>query len=70
VLERTFTIRANEGFVTMFAPALVAAMMKAAPRVRLRFAPKPDKAPPPCVRGTSISRSVRLAHQRPKCAAS
>jgi non-ribosomal peptide synthetase component F len=43
VLERTFTIRANEGFVTMFAPALVAAMMKAAPRVRLRFAPKPDK---------------------------
>jgi len=42
-LERTFTIRANEGFVTLFAAALVSAIIKAAPHVRLRFAPKPDK---------------------------
>jgi DNA-binding transcriptional LysR family regulator len=43
LLDRTFTIRANEGFVGLFAATLVAAITKAAPRVRLRFAPKPDK---------------------------
>lgn len=43
LLERTFTLRANEGFVALFAPALVRAVASAAPRVRLRFAPKPDK---------------------------
>lgn len=43
VLERTFTIRTNEGFVALFAAALVASIAEAAPRVRLRFAPKPDK---------------------------
>ena len=42
-LERTFTIRASEGFVGLFAARLVAAVAEAAPRVRLRFAPKPDK---------------------------
>lgn len=42
-LERTFTIRASEGFVELFAAALVAAVTQAAPRARLRFAPKPDK---------------------------
>lgn len=42
-LERTFTIRASEGFVEMFCGPLVAAIASAAPRVRLRFAPKPDK---------------------------
>lgn len=42
-LERTFTIRASEGFVDRFAAALVAAITQAAPRARLRFAPKPDK---------------------------
>ncbi len=42
-LDRTFTIRANEGFVTLFAAPLVAAITEAAPHVRLRFAPKPDK---------------------------
>ena len=41
--ERTFTIRANEGFVELFAAPLVAAIMELAPRVRLRFAPKPVK---------------------------
>lgn len=47
LLERTFTIRSNEGFVAMFAAALVVAVTKAAPRVRLRFAPKPNKAAAP-----------------------
>ena len=42
-LERTFTIRANDGFVEAFGARLVAAMTDAAPGVRLRFAPKPDK---------------------------
>lgn len=42
-LDRTFTIRANEGFVDAFAARLVEAMTQAAPQVRLRFAPKPDK---------------------------
>lgn len=43
LLERNFTIRANEGFVSLFAAGLVASITEAAPRVRLRFAPKPDK---------------------------
>lgn len=42
-LERSFTIRANEGFVEVFAVRLVAAVSAAAPGVCLRFAPKPDK---------------------------
>ena len=42
-LERSFTIRANEGFVEIFAAELVAAVTAIAPNVRLRFAPKPDK---------------------------
>ncbi len=42
-LSRTFTIRANEGFLEQFAARLVAAVTTAAPGVRLRFAPKPDK---------------------------
>jgi DNA-binding transcriptional LysR family regulator len=42
-LTRTFTIRANEGFVEAFAARVVAAVTAAAPGVRLRFAPKPDK---------------------------
>ncbi|RRB89016.1 LysR family transcriptional regulator, partial [Escherichia coli] len=51
-LVRTFTIRANEGFVSVFAAALVAAITTAAPHVRLRFAPKPDKAAVPLRNGT------------------
>ena len=43
LLEQTFTIRANEGFLALFAAALVREITEAAPRVRLRFAPKPDK---------------------------
>jgi DNA-binding transcriptional LysR family regulator len=42
-LERTFTIRAGEGFMERFSAPLVAAVTEAAPHVRLRFAPKPDK---------------------------
>ena len=42
-LARTFTIRANEGFMARFSASLVAAVTEAAPQVRLRFAPKPDK---------------------------
>lgn len=42
-LERTFTLRANDGFVEVFGARLIAAMAEAAPGVRLRFAPKPDK---------------------------
>ncbi|HBK04514.1 MAG TPA: LysR family transcriptional regulator [Acetobacteraceae bacterium] len=42
-LDRTFTIRANEGFVGLFSAPLVAAVIKAAPHARLRFAPKPVK---------------------------
>ena len=50
-LERTFTIRANEGFVALFAPVLVAAITEAAPNVRLRFAPKADKEAAPLREG-------------------
>jgi DNA-binding transcriptional LysR family regulator len=42
-LDRTFTIRASEGFLEAFAAAVVAAVTHVAPRVRLRFAPKPSK---------------------------
>lgn len=42
-LERTFTIRAGEGFVALFSAPLVAAVTEVAPHVRLRFAPKSDK---------------------------
>jgi DNA-binding transcriptional LysR family regulator len=42
-LERTFTIRANEGFVEALGAELVAAARAVAPGVRLCFALKPDK---------------------------
>lgn len=42
-LARLFTIRANDGFVVAFGPALIAAVAKAAPDVCIRFAPKPEK---------------------------
>lgn len=42
-LERTFTIRANDGFIEAFAHRLAARTAREAPGVRLRFAPKPDK---------------------------
>lgn len=42
-LDRTFTIRASEGFLELVSAPLVAAIHQAAPRLRLRFAPKRDK---------------------------
>lgn len=50
-LDRTFTLRANDGFVEAFGPALIAAAATAAPRVRLRFAPKPEKSVKPLREG-------------------
>jgi DNA-binding transcriptional LysR family regulator len=41
-LVRTFTLRAGDGFVENFGPALLARIAEA-PGVRLRFVPKPDK---------------------------
>ncbi|MCS0502897.1 LysR family transcriptional regulator [Ancylobacter mangrovi] len=41
-LERTFTLRAGEGFVELVAAPLAAQIAGAAPHVRLRFVPKPD----------------------------
>lgn len=42
-LERTFTLRAREGFVENFGARLVSRVMEAAPNVRLRFVAKADK---------------------------
>jgi DNA-binding transcriptional LysR family regulator len=42
-IDRIFTIRANEGFVEIFAARLTAEARAQAPRARLRFMPKPDK---------------------------
>lgn len=50
-LDRTFTIRAGEGFVELLAAPLVTVITAAAPRVRLRFVPKPDKDAQPLREG-------------------
>lgn len=42
-MSRTFTIRANDGFVEGFAASLVKAVSARAPGARLCFTPKPDK---------------------------
>mgnify|MGYP004704936365 CR=1 FL=1 len=42
-LERTFVLRANDGFINAFGAMLIAEVAAQAPGVRLRFAPKPDK---------------------------
>jgi DNA-binding transcriptional LysR family regulator len=42
-LERTFAVRANDGFVETCAARLIAAVTGHAPHVRLHFVPKPDK---------------------------
>ena len=42
-LDAMFTIRVGEWFMEQISTALTAAITAAAPRVRLRFAPKPDK---------------------------
>ena len=43
-VRRDFTIRANEAFVLLYAARLSALVTDAAPGMRLRFAPKPNKA--------------------------
>lgn len=42
-LERTFTIRANEGFVELVGAPLMEVIARTAPHVRIQFLPKPDK---------------------------
>jgi DNA-binding transcriptional LysR family regulator len=42
-LVRTFTIRAREGFVETFGPALIERLAREAPGARLRFLAKPDR---------------------------
>ena len=42
-LELTFTVRASEAFLEFLSSPVVAAITHAAPRIRLRFAPKSDK---------------------------
>lgn len=42
-LDRTFVLRASDGFVENFGPALMALVTRQAPDVRLRFTPKTDR---------------------------
>ncbi|ELY5879152.1 LysR family transcriptional regulator [Cronobacter sakazakii] len=49
--QQTFTLRANDGFVEAFGPALIAAAARCAPGIRLRFAPKPVKSDRPLREG-------------------
>lgn len=51
-MQREFTIRANEAFTQLYAAKLSAAVSAAAPGVRLRFVPKPDKNIGPLRDGT------------------
>lgn len=50
-LEQLFTLRANDGFVEAFGPALIAEMATIAPGVTLRFAAKPEKSARPLREG-------------------
>jgi DNA-binding transcriptional LysR family regulator len=50
-LERTFTIRANDGFVDLVGASLMAAITQAAPHVCIRFISKPDKDAQPLREG-------------------
>jgi DNA-binding transcriptional LysR family regulator len=50
-LEHLFTIRANDGFVEAFGPALIAEAAVAAPGITLRFAAKPEKSVRPLREG-------------------
>ena len=52
-LRRTFTIRANDGFVEAFGSLLIAAATAVAPHVCLRFAPKPEKTATPLRDGSA-----------------
>lgn len=50
-LERTFTIRANDGFVDLVGPSLMAVIAQTAPHARIRFVPKIDKDAQPLREG-------------------
>lgn len=50
-LERTFAIRANDGFVDLVGPSLMAVIAQTAPYVRIRFVPKLDKDAQPLREG-------------------
>ncbi len=50
-LTRTFLIRSNDGFVEVFAAALIVAATHNAPGVRLHFVPKPKKNSQPLREG-------------------
>lgn len=50
-LEQRFTLRANDGFVEAFGPALIAELATIAPGVSLRFAAKPEKSARPLREG-------------------
>lgn len=50
-LRRTFTIRANDGFVELVGARLMAEIAQAAPHVRIRFVAKPDKEARPLREG-------------------
>jgi DNA-binding transcriptional LysR family regulator len=56
-IKRDFTIRANEAFVLLYAARLSTAVSEAAPGIRLRFAPKPNKAIQP-LRDASIDLDI------------
>jgi DNA-binding transcriptional LysR family regulator len=51
-LERTFIIRANDGFVDVAGGRLLAAVMSEAPQVRIHFVPKADKDAQPLREGS------------------
>lgn len=51
-VNRTFTLRVGDGFIENFGPALLARVSAEAPRVRLRFVPKPNKDTGPLRDGT------------------
>lgn len=50
-VERTFTLRANDGFIELMGPSLMRALTRLAPRVRIRFVAKTDKDAQPLREG-------------------
>jgi len=52
-LNRTFTLRANEGFIHRFAAPLIINMISAAPHARLHIASKPKKDAAPLREGAA-----------------
>ncbi|WP_323017082.1 LysR family transcriptional regulator [Castellaniella sp.] len=50
-LERTFTIRANDGFVELLGASLMATVTQTAPQIRIHFVSKPDKDAQPLREG-------------------